>query len=113
MAKSVSRYLKNKKRVPVAIKPEGGEGGKALMARPLREELVFAASLSMQVWQLRLRRCRQKLISIPTTNDLSVQKSKRSAAWSRQGFSESTVYKYILFVLFRPCSFKVINPKTV
>ena len=81
---------------------------KALMARPLREEIFLRLPLvHIQVWQLRPRRCRQKLISIPTTNDLSVQKPKRSAAWSRQGFLESTVDKYILFVLFRPCSFKV------
>ena len=44
LSKSVSGYLKTKKRrrkkVPVAIKPKGeGEGGKALMARPLREDL--------------------------------------------------------------------------
>ena len=32
------------KKSSMAIKPEGG-GGKALMARPLREELFFAASL--------------------------------------------------------------------
>ena len=30
--------------VPTAIKLEGGRGGKALMARPLKEELFFAAS---------------------------------------------------------------------
>ena len=33
------------KKVPMAIEPEGGGGVKALIARPLREELFFAASL--------------------------------------------------------------------
>ena len=32
----------------MAIKPEGGGGVKALMARPLREELFFAASLTLK-----------------------------------------------------------------
>ena len=43
MLKLISGYLKTKKRkkkVTMAIKLEGG-GGKALMARPLLEELFF------------------------------------------------------------------------
>ena len=34
-------YEKKQKTVPMANKPEGGGLGKALMARPLREELFF------------------------------------------------------------------------
>ena len=38
---------KKKKKNPMAIKPdEGWGGGKALMSRPLREELFFSASLT-------------------------------------------------------------------
>ena len=45
MFKSVYGYFKTKKKIPMAIKLEGG-GGKALMAWPLVEELFFAASLT-------------------------------------------------------------------
>ena len=42
LSKSVSGYFMTKKKIPMAIKPEGkGGGGKALMARPLREELFL------------------------------------------------------------------------
>ena len=43
LSKSVFGYFKTKKKVPMAIKLEGG--GKALMAWPLVEELFFAPSL--------------------------------------------------------------------
>ena len=51
LSKSVFGYFKTKKKiqqkkVPMATKLEGGVGGKALVARPLVEELFFfAASL--------------------------------------------------------------------
>ena len=48
MSKSVFGYFKTKKKkkkVPMSIKLEGAEGGKALMAWPLVEALFFAASL--------------------------------------------------------------------
>jgi hypothetical protein len=46
LSKSVFSYFKKKKKkVPMAIKLEGG-GGKALVVWPLVDELFFAASLS-------------------------------------------------------------------
>ena len=49
LSKTVSSYFMTKKKKEykrsMAIKPEGGGVGKALMARLLREELFFAASL--------------------------------------------------------------------
>ena len=47
-SKSVSGYLKTKKNFLWPLSPRGG-GSKALMARPLREELFFAASLIYDV----------------------------------------------------------------
>ena len=48
LSKSVFGYLrlKQEKKVPMAIKLEGG-GGRALVARPLVDELFFSASLRL------------------------------------------------------------------
>ena len=48
LSQSFFGYFMNKKKVPMAIKLEGG-GGKVLMAWPLVEDFFFAASLSHYV----------------------------------------------------------------
>ena len=45
LSKSVSRYFKTKKRVPMATKPRGG-GAKCLSGRATKKRTFFAASLT-------------------------------------------------------------------